>query len=214
MLESLLAGRPPVGAAGQVMFMLSDFNAYSDIVDKGPQSIPLTIGPNVTVGKDSRGTYINFPGGNFNNTVKWAGTKLGFTELEINITAADIYQTGGQYGSMLFDTRPAQSNGAYFLITVDTSNGSKRQFSSNVNSVDMGKFGPSIRDTEKFDLKIRFLKKKTQFFCNGVLILESTAVLSPFVNQNPGLGYFAWGGVGGTMPFIGKVYYFDIRKIS
>lgn len=214
MLESLLAGRAPEGAAGQVMFMLNDFNAYSDIVDKGPQSIPLTIGPNITVGKDSRGTYINFPGGNFNNTVKWGGAKLGFKEVEINITAADIAQTNGQYGAMLFDTRPVSTNGAYFLITVDTSSNSERKFSANVNSNDIGKFGPSIGTTEKFDLKIRLLKNKTQFFCNGLLIKESPAVLSPFVNQSPGLGYFAYSGVAGTMPFIGKVYYFDIRKIS
>jgi hypothetical protein len=216
MLEALLVQRKsPPPTEGNVIFLLNEFDTVADIKDKGPQGIAVTKGANITVGQDSRGKYINLPGGSWSDVVNFGSSLLNCSEVEINMTVADVLTTGGSYGALLFDNRPQSTNSNILLWQIVTigSGANDRKFAINTN-------GSPFYSTQKYAtdqlirIKIKVKANGTNVFVNDELVVTSTVKPASFVGNYAGIGRHAFSGVSGTMPLKAKLYYFDIRKIS
>lgn len=215
MIEAMLSGKRsgPI-TEGNTIFLLTDFNSIADIVDKGPLNIPVAKGSTITVGQDSRGTYMNFPGGTWNSVVNFGSSLLNCNEMEINIKIADIPQFSTTYGSLIFDQRPAGQNGNYAIFGVDNSNGSnqRKAFTSIANTGYYGTTKWGVNDL--LDVKLKYYSGKTELWVNSKLEASTNAHLSGIINNNAGLGRHAFSGVAGVNPLQAKIYKFEIRKIS
>lgn len=215
MLENLLSGVSPVSST--VIFQLKDFKTVSDIVDRGPLSIPVVRGGNVSVGSDANGSFIQMPGTSWADVVTFGNAKLSCNEVEINITIGDIEDTGGAYGPCILDGRPVRQNGDYVLFTVVASpNAIDGHYREVVANVGQNPFYPGTALPRKTigKIKIVCLINKTSIYFNDKLVKTYNAGMTKFYGEELGLGRHAFSAVGGTMPLVAKIYYFDIRKIS
>ena len=215
MLEAMLSGmRSGVKTEGNTIFLLNDFNTVADIVDKGPLKIPVTKGSTVTVGQDSRGTYMNFPGGTWNSVVNFGSSLLNCNEMELNILIADIPQFNTTYGSLIFDQRPAGQNGNFAIFSVDNSNNTtqRKAFTSIANTGYYGTTKWGVNDL--LDVKIKYYSTKTELWINGKLEMSTPVHLNGVNNVNSGLGRHAFSGVAGVNPLQAKIFKFELRKIS
>lgn len=217
MIENLLSGKNTVPPSGNVIFQLSTFRSNADIVDRGPLNIPVTRGGNVSVGEDSYGSYILFPGGSFSDIVNFGDSRLSCKEAEINMTVGDILDTGGAYGPCMLEGRPNGQNGNYLLFLVIASNGAigghYREFAVNANQNALYP-GAKVSQSGINKFRVKCLKNKTEVYFNEVLVGTYAVGLNDFNGSFLSIGRHAFSSVTGTTPFKGKVYYMDVRKIS
>lgn len=101
-------------ADANTLFRLANFTSLSQVKDSGPNSIPVTINGSVSVGSDSLGNFVNFPGsGAF---LSFTSSFLNGSNLDIKIIMSYPVFPGGIYGASILDGRPNQTNGNYLSV--------------------------------------------------------------------------------------------------
>lgn len=217
MLEMLLGRNvnsaiiiPP--ADSKTLFRMANFNAVSDIKDKGPNSIGVTPS-GLTVGIDSFASYMNFDGNGYFGIAN--SSLLARNDIELNfIIGGVVYVTAG-YGEAIFDTRPNGSNGdgLYHLMGLDKSTADPTRIYLNYDTGSTLWSTPVAVTKDPVQITIRITSTGSYLYINKVLVGQPSTKVGAMrtTNLKVGLGAFKSAGVPN---FKGRMYYMDIKSLT
>lgn len=205
----------PSPDAYKVLFGLKDFHSTADIVDRSGNAIPVNNANSIGVGSDAYGTYMNFTGTN-TQWINCKSTKLDIgTNCELYYKISGLTYYGGQFGIMLMDSRPLNTNGNYLLFAYSSTKPAPFYGITNVNlKGDVTATTPFPTDqTVPYELRLRMLKTGTYLYLNNVLISTNPEPLN-VVNQNWTIGRNAFSSQAATPFLTAKIYQFEIRQLT
>lgn len=189
------------------LFRMHTFNTSADIIDKGPNSIPVTKNGSVAVGSNNTGTYLNFPGGG--SWINWTSSLLNGNSYDMTMIIDTPTYSGGQYPLPLIDSRPSQTNGQYvsffynqtspFILT-PYYNGSGGPVTTSVPAASF----PVV-------LKLSIRPSSISIYAGDSLIGSWSGTFTLAANAPFKIARHAYSNV--VTDGIFKMYYFDIKKV-
>lgn len=201
-------GTIPPGDAN-TLFRMHTFSSASDIRDKGPNAIPVTPS-NVTVGVDSRGSYMLFNG--VNSVVAFASSLLDSNSFDLRFILGDLgYSPSALYDVTLIDGRPNVTNGRYLTVGYNKA----KPFGSNLAFQSVGNYGQELVPDGQFPIVITIKVRPGKFevVVNGKVIQTWAVSDTAFASQQWRIGRNAYSTSAQTPWLNGKVYYFDLKRV-
>lgn len=199
----------------KVLLSMHEFNTISDIKDKSDNNITINRGADVTVGLNQYGTYMNF-NGSASSYFNFKDNKLAIgTNMEIYYKISGLVYRGGQYLTLLMDTRPIQTNGNYFLFGYTSKEVAPfKTYMSINNTGDNYSTSTFTNDANTpMEIRIQLLSTGSFVYINDVLFQSSSQVLNINTLQNYTVGKNAFSGTAATPFFNGKIYEFEVRQL-
>lgn len=193
---------PPADA--NTLIRMHTFNTISDIVDKGPNNISVTRNGNVSVGSNSIGSYVNFPGSG--SWVNFSSSLLNGNSYDMTFIIDNPTYTGGP----LIDSRPTQTNGQYVVFGF----GENSPFTTSLYYNSTLYSNSSSVSASSFPVVLVYKVRPSVITCyaGDTLIATWTGNFN-FVNNAP--FKIARNAYSNAVPdAIFKMYYFDIKKVN
>lgn len=204
---------PPVQY--NVLFSMHDFTSTADIKDKSSNNITVTNAGAVSVGSNTYGTYMNFNGVN-TSYLNFKDNKLAIgTNMEIYFKVSGLIYRGGQYLTLLLDTRPVGTNGNYYLFGYTSNAAAPFKIYNNINNSgdNYSTLTLPADTTVPIEIRIRLLSTGTYVYVNDTLYNTSSQVLNINTLQNYTIGKNAFSSTAAT-PFLNaQIYKFEIRQL-
>lgn len=221
MLEILSVGKKGDGFQGpwdgvlppqddKTLFRMHSFNTTADVKDKSPNNIAVT-NSNVTVGSDSKGSYMQFNG--VNSSLAFTSAILNGTSFDATVIIGDIgYPTTAIYGGVILDGRPNVTNGRYLT----TGFSQKPPFVSTVSFQGAGRFAEKSVPNEQFPIVITYQVRPGSFttVVNGQIVDVWVVADNVMTGSAPWrVGRNAYVQQAQTPWLYGKIYYIDFKKV-
>jgi len=194
---------------------LKDFTTSADIKDTSGNNITIVNGGGVSAGANSYGTYMSFNGTsssylNFKNDLLAIGTNM-----ELYYKIGGISYRGGQYLTLLMDTRPISTNGNYFLFGYTSNTAAPFRTYANINNTgdNYSTLTFNAVTSPPIEIRIRLLSTGTEIYINDVLYQSISRVLNINTLQNYTIGKNAFSSTAATPFFNGQIYQFEVRQL-
>jgi len=195
--------------SANILFDLREgFASVADIKDSSKNNLAISRFGTITVGSDADGSYINIPSGN-SNYIQFGGSALNGPGIAVEFSMK--YMTNDvSTGTLLYDTRPSNTNGSYSFLSVWNNTYLIRLPPTSTNTVGVNTM--TVTNPNRFQLRtnarIEYLSNKTDCYHEGVLISTTTTVLN-HINQVYKIGYHSFAETTNTV----RLYSFRIYKL-
>lgn len=190
----------------KTIFRLANFSSVSDIKDRSPNTIAVTVNGNVPVGTNASGTFINFVG---------SGSWLSFSSALLNGNNYDIKTIieypvfpGGMYGASILDGRPNQTNGNYLSIFYPPT--APFKIIPYYNATEGPSTSSILQQNFPCVLLIKVRPSYIEIFANDLLVGRWDNTFNFVDNAVFKIARHAYSNVVADAVF--KMYYFEIRK--
>lgn len=199
-------GVPPPQDAN-TLFRMHTFSTLADVVDKGPNSVPVTRNGTFVVSNDpAYGPKVRMTAANF---LSWASTLL-------NAQSFDVTMILGNYAvpassPVLFDGRPNNTNGNYVAVSIFRASPTYTSFYH--NQVQAPASTTFVIGADPVVMTFKFRPNVQEAWVNGKLVLSWPGSFSYASNQNYKLGRNAYAASANIPNLQADLYYFDIKKV-